>query len=389
MRESGLGATARVPAMPDTWPGWEDSAVAPDRLGDYLRDLRELYDEFGYEQASRLRALRAGLRAQPDPVRPADRRRHRRLPRLRGAGGRPRGRPTAGRSPASTATARQRGELLPKMFGARGRRGVRPVQGDLRPGRPDEPRQGRARPTRSTRTCASGVDYDHGGAETAFQYPHDEGSFGRAVLRCVGVGKCRRHEGGVMCPSYMVTQRGGALHPRPGAAALRDARRHPARRGRSPTAGGRPTSATRSTCAWRARAARPTAPSTSTWPRTRPSSCSTTTSGGCGRSRTTRWAGSRCGRRSPRRRPARRQRRPRTRRVLGRLAEQRSPASTEHRTAPLFAPQTFQALVRGPRARRGRAPAARWCCGPTPSPTTSTPPSRRRRWRCSRTPAGG
>ena len=38
----------------------------------------------------------------------------------------------------------QRGELLPKMFGDRIDRGVRPVQGDLRPGRPDEPRQGRA-----------------------------------------------------------------------------------------------------------------------------------------------------------------------------------------------------------------------------------------------------
>ena len=29
IRESGLGATARVPSEPDTWPGWEDSAVPP------------------------------------------------------------------------------------------------------------------------------------------------------------------------------------------------------------------------------------------------------------------------------------------------------------------------------------------------------------------------
>src|SRR5690625_4258228 len=28
-REAGLGATARPPGMPDTWPGWEDSAVPP------------------------------------------------------------------------------------------------------------------------------------------------------------------------------------------------------------------------------------------------------------------------------------------------------------------------------------------------------------------------
>jgi len=33
IRESGLGATALVPGLPDTWPRWEDSAVPPARLG--------------------------------------------------------------------------------------------------------------------------------------------------------------------------------------------------------------------------------------------------------------------------------------------------------------------------------------------------------------------
>src|SRR5207245_1284062 len=32
--------------------GWEDSAVPPARLGDYLRDLNKLYDEFGYSDES-------------------------------------------------------------------------------------------------------------------------------------------------------------------------------------------------------------------------------------------------------------------------------------------------------------------------------------------------
>jgi FAD/FMN-containing dehydrogenase len=49
VRESGLGATANVPGMRDTWPGWEDSAVPPDKLGGYLRDLRKLFDKHGYE----------------------------------------------------------------------------------------------------------------------------------------------------------------------------------------------------------------------------------------------------------------------------------------------------------------------------------------------------
>ncbi len=51
LRESGLGATAHVPGMPSTWPGWEDSAVAPENVGDYLRDLRKLMDNYDYEGA--------------------------------------------------------------------------------------------------------------------------------------------------------------------------------------------------------------------------------------------------------------------------------------------------------------------------------------------------
>ncbi len=41
---------------------------------------------------------------------------------------------------------------------------------------------------------------------THFAFADDDGSFGRAVTRCVGVGECRRDHGGVMCPSYMVTR---------------------------------------------------------------------------------------------------------------------------------------------------------------------------------------
>src|SRR5581483_4117220 len=44
--------------------------------------------------------------------------------------------------------------------------------------------------------------------ETHFAFPHDGGSFVHATTRCVGIGNCRRTEpeGGVMCPSYMVTR---------------------------------------------------------------------------------------------------------------------------------------------------------------------------------------
>jgi FAD/FMN-containing dehydrogenase len=48
VRRSGLGATARVPGAKDTWEGWEDSAVPPEKLGAYLRALRKLLNAYGY-----------------------------------------------------------------------------------------------------------------------------------------------------------------------------------------------------------------------------------------------------------------------------------------------------------------------------------------------------
>src|SRR5699024_1014763 len=48
VREAGLGATAQLAGRRDTWEGWEDSAVRPDRLALYLQELRALCDEFAY-----------------------------------------------------------------------------------------------------------------------------------------------------------------------------------------------------------------------------------------------------------------------------------------------------------------------------------------------------
>src|SRR5947207_10758466 len=51
-----------------------------------------------------------------------------------------------------------------------------------------------------------GTTYNPAQSRTYFTFPDDEGSFAAAALRCVGVGKCRRMDGGTMCPSYMVTR---------------------------------------------------------------------------------------------------------------------------------------------------------------------------------------
>ena len=48
VRESGLGVVSHVPGEPFAWEGWEDSAVAPEKLGGYLRDLTEMMTSHGY-----------------------------------------------------------------------------------------------------------------------------------------------------------------------------------------------------------------------------------------------------------------------------------------------------------------------------------------------------
>ena len=59
------------PGAPPEWEGWDDAAVAPEKLGAYLRDLRALLDEYHY-QAGVLRALRPRLHPHAGQLRPAD-----------------------------------------------------------------------------------------------------------------------------------------------------------------------------------------------------------------------------------------------------------------------------------------------------------------------------
>src|SRR5208337_3808451 len=51
VRESALGATSHVAGEPMSWEGWEDAAVAPEKLGGYLRDLRKMFAAYGYKGA--------------------------------------------------------------------------------------------------------------------------------------------------------------------------------------------------------------------------------------------------------------------------------------------------------------------------------------------------
>ncbi len=203
VRESGLGATARVPGSPDTWEGWEDSTVHPERLGSYLRQLRALLDEFGYACSlyghfgqgcvhTRIDfdlASRDGIARYRDFVERAS-------DLVVSLGGSLSGEHGDGQS---------RAELLPRMYGEELVRAFSDFKRiwdpdwKLNPGKVVEP-------YRLDENLRLGEGFREAKPETYFRYPEDDGKLGRAVLRCVGVGECRRERGGVMCPSYMVTR---------------------------------------------------------------------------------------------------------------------------------------------------------------------------------------
>ncbi|MDF1601940.1 FAD-binding and (Fe-S)-binding domain-containing protein [Nocardioides sp. YIM 152315] len=210
VRESGLGATAHVPHRRDTWEGWEDSAVPVDRLGDYLRDLRGLYEEFGY--ASDVGPSLYGHFGQGCV--------HTRIPfDLFSAGGVATYRRFLERAADLVAAyggslsgehgdGQTRGELLPRMFGAEVVGLFEEVKALLDPG--DRMNPGKVvRPARLDEHLRLGASWSPRPTEGLyFGYPHDGHSFQQAANRCVGVGKCRKHEndgGTVMCPSYQVT----------------------------------------------------------------------------------------------------------------------------------------------------------------------------------------
>jgi FAD/FMN-containing dehydrogenase/Fe-S oxidoreductase len=203
VRESGLGATAFVPGMKDAWPGWEDSAVPPERVGEYLRKLRDLFVQYGYH-ASLYGHFGQGCihcRIDFDLVSTAGLAKYRAFVHeaadlVVGLGGSLSGEHGDGQA---------RAELLPKMFGPelidafREFKAIWDPDGMMNPGKGIDAGS-------VLSDLRLGPNYRPWEPETHFAFPDDQGSFARATLRCVGVGKCRRHEGGTMCPSYMVTR---------------------------------------------------------------------------------------------------------------------------------------------------------------------------------------
>ncbi len=204
VREAGLGATAWIPERPDTWEGWEDAAVPPERLGAYLRDFGELLEEFGYEEVSRYGHFGQGCvhcRIPFGLTTEAGIARYRafieRAARLVADYG--------GSLSGEHGDGQSRGALLPIMFGDEVVRAFERLKALFDPG--DRMNPGKlVHPYQPTENLRLGADYrPRVDVELHFSYPHDEGRFDRAALRCVGVGNCRSHSGGVMCPSFRAT----------------------------------------------------------------------------------------------------------------------------------------------------------------------------------------
>jgi FAD/FMN-containing dehydrogenase/Fe-S oxidoreductase len=207
VREAALGATARTPGGgPDTWPGWEDSAVPPDRLGDYLRDFQKLLQRYGYEAASLYGHFGDGCLHTSIPF---DLVTAQGVRDFRSFVGEAAGLVShyGGSYSGEHGDGQARGELLSKMYGPEVVRAFEEFKAIFDPDNQMNPGKV-VHPNPITGQLRLGTDYAPAEPDTFFRYSTDGGSFARAALRCAGVGACRRHEPGqgVMCPSYQVTR---------------------------------------------------------------------------------------------------------------------------------------------------------------------------------------
>jgi FAD/FMN-containing dehydrogenase/Fe-S oxidoreductase len=207
VRESSLGATSHVPGEPLNWEGWEDAAVDPEKLGGYLRALRKMMADFGYKGSlyghfghacvhTRLNfdlESKEGIAKYRKFVEEA-------ADLVVSYGGSLSGEHGDGQS---------RAELLPKMFGPELMDAFRKFKTAWDPAWKMNPGKliglpGKL-PNKLDDDLRLGAGYAPWQPKTHFQFPQDHGSLSHAALRCVGVGKCRREEGGVMCPSWRAT----------------------------------------------------------------------------------------------------------------------------------------------------------------------------------------
>ena len=202
LRESGPRAAAAAPGMPPEWEGWDDAAVPPEKLGNYLRDIRALLDEYHYHAAfyghfgHGCIHMRVSFDLQSEQgVRNYGEFVERAADLVVSYGGSLSGEHGDGQSRAA---------LLPKMYGPELIRAFGEFKSAWDPENKMNPNKvvNAYLPTENLRL---GADYKPNDPKTYFKFPDDDGSFAKAGLRCIGLGECRKQDSGSMCPSYMVT----------------------------------------------------------------------------------------------------------------------------------------------------------------------------------------
>jgi FAD/FMN-containing dehydrogenase/Fe-S oxidoreductase len=201
-RTDAAGLATRRADGAEAWGGWEDAAVPPERLADYLRGLDELMGRHGLSGASyghfgegcmHMRIdfdllSSSGLAVYREFV-------ERATELVVSLGGSVSGEHGDGRA---------RSELLGRMYGADGLVLLTEMKDIWDPGRVMNPGVIVDPPAFDTAIRHLGPAKDRKPL-TLFAYPDDNHDFAQAQRRCVGIGKCRQSSGGVMCPSYQAT----------------------------------------------------------------------------------------------------------------------------------------------------------------------------------------
>ncbi|MGW3109187.1 FAD-binding and (Fe-S)-binding domain-containing protein [Streptomyces sp. NPDC001100] len=204
IREDASGTATRMPDGSEAWPGWEDCAVPPARLGAYLRDFRGLLGTYGLRGTpyghfgDGCIHVRIDFDLLTEPGIARFRRFSEDLADLVVAHG--------GSLSGEHGDGQARAELLPKMYGDETvtlferAKAVWDPDDLLNPGM-------LVRPAPLDSNLRFAV-LPREPVDVAFGYPSDGGDFTAAVRRCVGVAKCRTTEvsgPSVMCPSFRAT----------------------------------------------------------------------------------------------------------------------------------------------------------------------------------------
>ncbi|WP_062213433.1 FAD-binding and (Fe-S)-binding domain-containing protein [Demequina oxidasica] len=204
IRADGAGLGGRTSKNKEAWPGWEDAAVPPEKLGTYLRELDKLMEKYGVEGepfghfGDGCIHLRIDIPLQEDG----------RVLRAFMEDGAALVTSLGGSLSGEHGDGRARGELLKVMYSAAAIDAFGQVKalfdpsGNLNPGIIVDPAPLDAnlrRPAaKKTAPSAGGL-----------AFAHDHGDLTEAVHRCTGVGKCRSDAvtsgTGFMCPSFAAT----------------------------------------------------------------------------------------------------------------------------------------------------------------------------------------